>query len=142
MVYLVSKSLHIIGFVAWFAAMFYIWRLFVYHAEARSEDVRQTLATMERRLYRAILVPASVFTLVFGFVTLYIRWDALAATYWIWIKLALVGGLLVLQQMAAYYRNQLLQGVTYASSRRFRLLNEVPTLILIVIVLLAVLKPF
>ena len=142
MAYLICKSLHIIGFVAWFAAMFYIWRLFVYHAEAGSEEVRQTLATMERRLFRAILVPASIFTLVFGFITLYIRWDALAATYWIWIKLFLVGGLLVLQQMAAYYRNQFLQGVVYASSRRFRLLNEVPTLILIVVVLLAVLKPF
>jgi len=139
--YLTCKAVHIIFFVAWFAAMFYIWRLFVYHAETDSEEVRGTLEIMERKLYRIIMVPASVVTLVFGLATFAIRWDGLAPMAWIWIKLVLVGGLFVLQFMAGEYRRRLAEGASY-SGRLFRILNEVPTLLLVAIVLLAVFKPF
>ncbi|MCB1309217.1 MAG: CopD family protein, partial [Leptospiraceae bacterium] len=139
--YLWFKALHIIGVVAWFAAIFYIWRLFVYHAETDSDAVRETLATMERRLYRAIMVPASIFTLVFGILLLYVRWNPLGQTIWIWIKIALIIVLYYLQFLANYYRKQFLLGKTY-SSRRFRILNEVPTVILIIVVILAIRQPF
>lgn len=139
--YLSFKAVHIIAFVAWFAGMFYIWRLYVYHAETHSDEVRATLAVMERKLYHIILVPASVVTLVFGLATFAIRWQGLAGMAWIWIKLALVGGLFALQFLAGHYRKQLAAGVVYPG-KQFRILNEVPTLLLIAIVLLAVFKPF
>ena len=139
--YLAFRALHIIGFVAWFAGMFYIWRLFVYHAETESEEVKATLDVMAEKLHRIIMVPASLFTLVCGLGTLSFRPDLLTASYWIYVKLALVAALFVWQWLANSYRKRLLARETIPS-RRFRLYNELPTLILVVVVLLAVFKPF
>lgn len=139
--YLWAKALHIIGIVAWFAGIFYIWRLFVYHAEASSQEVKETLAIMERKLYKIIMTPAMYFSLFFGFFMLYLNWDYLAYTYWLWIKLLLVAGVIVIHFLSDYYRKQLLKGNNYPS-KLFRILNEVPTLLLIFIVILVVLKPF
>ncbi|MBL8021828.1 MAG: CopD family protein [Leptospirales bacterium] len=135
------KAIHIIGFTAWFAGIFYIWRLFVYHADTESQAVRDQLAIMERKLYKFIMRPAMVITLACGVGLFYLQWDVIARSYWIWIKVGLV--LLVLGNhfLSNYYRLQLARGVSY-KGRRFRFLNEVPTLLLICIVLLAVLKPF
>jgi putative membrane protein len=141
MLYLLFRALHIIGFVAWFAGMFYIWRLFVYHAESDSEAVKATLDTMAEKLYRIIMVPASIFTLACGLATLGYRPDLLTASYWIYVKLALVGGLFVWQWLANSYRKRLLAREVIPS-RKFRLYNELPTLILVAVVLLAVFKPF
>lgn len=139
--FLALKALHIVAFVAWFAGMFYIWRLFVYHAEATSPDVKRTLDVMAGKLYRIIMVPASIATLLFGFGLFAVRWNAHADHAWIWVKIALVGGLLVLQHLANSYRKRLAAGETF-NSKRFRALNEVPTLILLIVVGLAVFKPF
>lgn len=139
--YLWAKALHIIGIVAWFAGIFYIWRLFVYHAEASSKEVKDTLAIMERKLYKIIMTPAMYFSLAFGFFMLYLNWDYLAYTYWLWVKLFFVAGVVVLHFLSDYYRKQLLAGASYPS-KLFRILNEVPTLLLILIVILVVLKPF
>ena len=75
MMYLWFKVFHIVGFVAWFAGMFYIWRLFVYHAEATSIDVKTTLAVMERKLYNIIMTPAMLVTLFCGAVLFWIQWN-------------------------------------------------------------------
>lgn len=139
--YLWAKALHIIGIVAWFAGIFYIWRLFVYHAEASSKEVKDTLAIMERKLYKIIMTPAMYFSLGFGFLMLYLNWDYLSKTYWMWLKLFFVAGVVVIHFLSDYYRKQLLDGVQY-NSKRFRILNEVPTLLLIIIVILVVIKPF
>lgn len=141
MFYLLFRALHIIGFVAWFAGMFYIWRLFVYHAESDSEDVKATLDVMAEKLHRIIMVPASVFTLVCGLGTLSFRPDLLTTSYWIYVKLLLVAGLFGWQHLANRYRKRLLARENIPS-RRFRLMNEVPTLVLVAVVLLAVFKPF
>lgn len=140
-VYLLFRALHIIGFVAWFAGMFYIWRLFVYHAESDSEDVKRTLDMMAEKLHRIIMVPASLFTLVCGLGTLSFRPDLLTSSYWIYVKMALVAGLFVWQWLANSYRKRLLAREVIPS-RRFRMYNELPTLILVAVVLLAVFKPF
>ncbi len=140
MLYLTFKALHFVALIAWFAGMFYIWRLFVYHAETDSEHVRKTLAVMEHRLYRIIMVPASTATLLFGLATLS-QVPALMQSAWIWVKLAFVAGLFALQFLANHYRKRLGAGERF-DSKRFRILNEVPTLILIAVVLLAVFKPF
>jgi len=139
--FLIVKALHIISMVAWFAGLFYIWRLFVYHAETESEEVRKTLAVMERRLYKVIMTPAMIATIVFGLGLIHFQLDTLLSTYWFWVKLVLVTVLIGIHHMANMYRKKLLNGERF-DSKRFRILNEMPTLILIAVVFLAVLKPF
>lgn len=139
--YLWAKALHIIGIIAWFAGIFYIWRLFVYHSETNSQEVRDTLSVMERKLYKIIMQPAMVFSLFFGFLMFYLNWEYLSTAIWMWSKLGLVCGVLFVHFLSDWYRIQLLNGKTY-SSKRFRILNEVPTVLMIIIVILVVLKPF
>lgn len=140
--YLSLKALHIIGFVAWFAGMFYIWRLFVYHVEADAEATRATLDVMAEKLHRIIMVPASLFTLGCGLGMLALRLELLATMTWIYPKLLLVAGLFYWQHQANRYRKRLAAREHFTSSRIFRMYNEVPTLALLLIVLLAVFKPF
>lgn len=139
--YLWFKALHIISLIAWFAGIFYIWRLFVYHTEATSEEVKSTLAVMEKKLYFIIMRPAMFATLIFGFAMLYLQWNVFSTSVWIWLKIFLVFIVVGQHHMANYYRKKLLEGIVYRS-RRFRLLNEVPTLLMIFIVILVVFKPF
>jgi len=134
------KAFHIIGFTAWFAGIFYIWRLFVYHAETNSPDVRAQLAIMEYRLYKFIMRPAMVVTLLCGIGLFYIQWDAFARSFWIWAKIALVLIVLVNHFLSDYFRKKLAAGAIYRG-RIFRFINEVPTILLIGIVLLVVFKP-
>jgi protoporphyrinogen IX oxidase len=141
MLFLWIKAFHIIALVAWFAGIFYIWRLFVYHAESTSEDMRQTLIIMERRLYFAIMMPAMIVTLGLGFCLLYLSWESYHASGWIWTKIGLVFILLINHFMADYYRRKLLEGRRYRS-KIFRILNEMPTILLIAIVILVVIKPY
>jgi len=137
------KSLHIIGVVAWMAGLLYLPRLFVYHAEAPSRSDRaETFKIMERRLLRGIMLPAALAVVFFGVL--------LAATPgivdwhrgWIWAKLALVLGLGVFHMMLAGWHRQFVADRPPHSARFFRIVNEVPTLALIAIVVLVVVKPF
>lgn len=142
--YLWMKALHIISLVAWFAAMFYIWRLFVYHCENPHQEVKDQLNVMAEKLIRIIMTPAMVATLVFGFVLIYIQYGtsaSFARAGWLHVKLLLVTVLLYIHFLAYRFRSRLESGETFAS-KKFRILNEVPTLILIAVVILAVLKPF
>ena len=139
--YLWFKAIHIIFMVAWFAGMFYIWRLFVYHAETTSQEVRDQLAIMERKLYRIIMTPAMIITVAFGLALLYLRWTDLGRAGWMHTKLLLVAILIFWHFLAGHYKNRLAEGATFAS-RKFRIMNEIPTLLLIAIVILVVLQPF
>ncbi len=137
------KAFHIVAVVAWMAGLLYLPRLFVYHAEASpGSEIAQTLAVMERRLLRGIMSPALVLTIGFGV--------ALAATPglvdwqqgWIWVKLALVAGLAVFHHLLARWRREFAAGAVPHGARFFRLINEIPTVALIAIVILVVVKPF
>ncbi|MEQ8350134.1 MAG: protoporphyrinogen oxidase HemJ [Leptospiraceae bacterium] len=139
--YLWFKAIHLIFMVAWFAGMFYIWRLFVYHVETEHQSVRDQLAIMERKLYQIIMTPAMVITWVFGLAMVYLQWTAFAKAGWLHAKITLVLFLVFWHFLAGYYRKQLLAGRNYPS-RRFRLMNEVPTLVLIAVIILAVIRPF
>jgi putative membrane protein len=141
MLYLWFKVIHIVGFTAWFAGIFYIWRLFVYHSETESKEVKDTLSVMERKLYKIIMRPAMVVTLFFGFGMFYLNWDSYHKGIWIWLKIALVSIVLFTHFLADWYREQLLLGKTY-NSKKFRMLNELPTILLILIVILVIFKPF
>jgi putative membrane protein len=140
--YLVVKSLHIIFMVAWYAGLFYLPRLFVYHAMETNADTIARFKTMERKLYYGIMMPAMTLTLVFG-VTLWAGYGVGAGQTWMRVKLALVA-LLIAHHV---YLGRLLKD--FAADRNthghvfYRWLNEIPALpVLIGVVLLVVIKPW
>jgi protoporphyrinogen IX oxidase len=137
------KALHIISVIAWMAAMLYMPRLFVYHAAAAVGSVQsETFKVMERRLARAIMLPAMIATLIFG--------GLLATTPglvdwhqgWLHAKLTLVFGMLILQHLFGVWRRAFAEDRNRHSQRFYRMVNEVPTLLMIIIVILVVVKPF
>jgi putative membrane protein len=147
--YLLFKGLHVIGFVSWFAGLFYMVRLFIYHVEAldRPEPDRTILASqfqvMERRLWFAITVPAMVMTLVFGstLAVLYVRMsEGLSTQPWLHVKLTLVAVLVGYHLVCGKIRRQLAAGTCRWTSPRLRHWNEVATLLLVAIVMVAVFK--
>ena len=140
--YLVLKSLHLIFVVTWFAALFYLPRLFVYHTEASDETSRERFKVMERRLDRGILLPSSLLALVFGLALVYLNWSSYVETVWFWLKIVLVLALFGYQGMAGKFRKQLAADQLTRSSRFYRIFNELPVVVLIATVFLVVLKPF
>lgn len=143
--YLFLKALHIIGFVTWFAGIFYIVRLFVYHREAwdRNDEagkiLRKQYEVMEGRLYSIIQTPAMVMTLIGGIGMLIINPDWLQQP-WMHVKLTLVLGLIFYHFSNGRQLRMLKSDPTSFSSFGYRLYNEAPTLVLIAIVMLAVWK--
>jgi putative membrane protein len=140
------KALHIIAVIAWMAGMLYLPRLFVYHCAAETGSVQsETFKVMERRLLRAIVNPAMIATWVFG---LWLAWLGPDSRYgwfasgWLWAKIILVLGLSAVHGLLARWRKDFAQDRNRHSQKFYRIINEVPTLLMIVIVLLAVLKPF
>ena len=145
-VYLLFKSLHIIGFVAWFAGLFYLVRLFVYHKEAwedtdenKSLILRNQYHIMESRLFNIIQTPALFLTLLGGIGMLTIQ-SAWLSEPWMHLKLGLVSGLVFYHFRCGKIIKNLMYSSGKTSSFAFRLFNEVPTLMLIAIVMLAVWK--
>ena len=147
MTFLFLKSLHLIFMVAWFVGLFYLIRLFVYHVEAfdKPEQERQILTAqyqiMETRLFRIIMKPAMILTWVCGIALIYYRgMDWFKVNYWLHAKLLLVFLLSGYTEHAGKMISRLASGETVMSAHRMRLYNEVPTLFLVTIVLLAVYK--
>ena len=137
------KAGHIVSFVAWMAALFYLPRLFVYHVEvAKGSSEREELfQTMERRLLKAIMTPAMIATWLFGLgliATGVVDWSSL----WPWTKAAAVLGMTAFHGWCAKSRKALAAGSYTRSGRHYRMMNEVPTLLLIVIVVSVVVRPF
>ena len=138
------KAFHIFAVVTWFAGLFYLPRLLVYHAEATEQIVRERLKIMERRLLGMTRL-GSMMTVVFGVATLI--WFAHASDGyfrqgWLIVKLVLVGGLFWYQAVLARLVRDFANDSITRSSRWLRVFNEVPALFLIAIVLLVVVKPF
>lgn len=137
------KSLHIVAVVAWMAGLLYLPRLYVYHADVPTGSGRAAmLAVMERRLLRGIMLPAAVMTYGFGAILAGIPGVVDWQRGWIWAKLALVGFLTLFHLLLGRWRRDFATGRYPHSSRFFRVVNEIPTIVLIAIVLLVVLKPF
>lgn len=143
--YLFFKALHVIGFVSWFAGIFYLVRLFVYHREAWEEKepkasiLRQQYMVMERRLYHIIQSPAMLITLSGGVGMLILRPTWLSDP-WMQLKLGLVLVLIIYHFSCVRHMRKLERADQGLSSFGYRLYNELPTLLLIAIVLLAVWK--
>ena len=136
--YLLFKALHIVAFVAWFAGLFYLPRLFVYHVDAPAAAYPM-LCTMERKLYAYIMVPAMLAVLVFGLLT---AWKApyVWSEGWFHLKLTLVAALVGYHHYLGALRRRFAAGRNVRSAKFYRVLNEVPTLGLIIVVFLAVFK--
>jgi putative membrane protein len=141
MLYLWIKSLHIISVIAWMAGMLYLPRLFVYHCEAEPGSKQsETFKVMERRLLRAIINPAMIATWVFG---LWLVWlGGFEKAPWMHAKFALVVILSGIHGWFVRLWRAFDQNRNVHSQRFYRIINEVPTVLMILIVLLVVLKPF
>jgi putative membrane protein len=139
--YLWLKALHVIAVIAWMAGMLYLPRLFVYHCEAEiGSKQSETFKVMERRLLRAIINPAMVATWVLG---LWLAWDAgLFRSGWLHAKLTLVLGMSALHGVFVRYVRDFAADRNRHTQRFYRIINEVPTLLMIGIVILVVVKPF
>jgi len=141
--YLWLKALHVIAVIAWMAGLLYLPRLFVYHADAAPEsEAAKTFAIMERRLLRRIVNPAAIAVWLFGILLLLAAPPELIRAGWLQVKLTLVVALTVLHHFYARWRKDLERGTNKHSSRFYRILNEVPALLVIFIVILVVVKPF
>lgn len=136
------KAAHIIAAVCWFAGLFYLPRLFIYHAGADDPVGRDRFVVMESKLYRIIMNPAMMATLLFGFWALLLAWSAHGASLWLWLKVALVLALVGYHHYCRKIMRQLAGGESSHGERFLRLFNEAPTLALVLIVVLAVVRPF
>jgi putative membrane protein len=135
------KALHVIAVIAWMAGIFYLPRLFVYHAvSAPGSEKSETFKVMERRLLRAIMNPAMIATWVFGLLVAFAGdwWSA----PWLHAKLVLVLAMTGFHGWLARCRRDFEQDRNRYSQRTYRIANELPTLLMILIVVLVVVKPF
>ena len=134
-------ALHIISVISWMAGLLYLPRLFVYHVDAEPGSVQsETFKTMERRLMRAIMTPAMIASWIFG-IWLAVLADA-TADLWFHTKLILVFALTISHMAMARWRRAFAMDNNQHSAKFFRIINEVPTLLMIAIVILVVVKPF
>ncbi|MFA7554430.1 MAG: CopD family protein [Spongiibacteraceae bacterium] len=135
------KSFHIIAIICWFVGIFYLPRLFVYHAMATDSATRNHLKVMERKLYRFIS-PFAVLSVVFGLWLTSYNWDYYWHSSWFVIKLSFVALLIIYHLTCGHFVNQLQQDRCNFNHIFFRWFNEAPVLALFAIVILVVVKPF
>lgn len=139
--YLSVKIFHILAVISWMAALFYLPRLFVYHSEHfENKGFTDVIKIQERKLFNGIAQPAMIITLFSGIALLMIQPEIFKSGMWIHIKLLFVIFLLVYHFSCLYYLKKLKQDIKVASGKFFRFYNEVPTIILIVIVVCVVLQ--
>jgi len=136
------KSLHIISVMAWMAGMLYLPRLFVYHCDAPpGSDKSETFKIMERRLLRAIINPAMIASFLFGILLLLTPGIVDWAAWWVYVKLALVLAMTAVHGFFARWRKDFEFDRNTRPAKFYRIANEAPTLLMIVIVILVVVKP-
>ena len=137
------KAIHILAVISWMAGLFYLPRLFVYHAENIGKpELTTVFGVMEGRLLKAIMRPAAAVTLVIGLALIHLgSWDR-PMPVWLMLKLVLVVGMLVFHGLLEMHARRFRDGRETRPGRYFRIINEIPTLLLIGIVVLVVVKPF
>jgi protoporphyrinogen IX oxidase len=139
--YLWVKAWHVIAVIAWYAGLFYIFRLYVYHVQQRAlPDVTATLVVMERRLLRAIMAPAAIVSVALG-AWMIVAQPALLRAGWMHAKLGAVVALLMYHALAIWVYRAFAAGRYVLSEKSCRVINEVPTLLLFVIVIGVIVRP-
>lgn len=137
------KAFHLISVVTWFSAMFYLPRLFVYHAMCDDEAGNARFKIMERKLYRGIMTPSAILTLVFGgWLLSFYSLEQIAAMHWLHAKLSLVLLLFAYHGVCGRMLKQFAVDKNQRSHIFYRWFNEFPVLLLIAVIILAVVKPF
>ena len=140
--YLLFKSLHLIAVVSWMAGLLYLPRIFVYHVENKDKKIiTDVFEVMERRLFIYIMRPAMVLTWIFGLILVYLYGIEIFSQLWMQIKIVLVVLLSVYNDYLGKCLKALKNSTNTKSAKFFRVINEIPTLILIIVVFLAIFKP-
>jgi len=139
--YLLFKSLHLIATISWMAGLLYLPRIFVYHSEASHESQKQVFKTMERKLYNYIMMPAMVLSWLFGVLLIHSLGFNIFLELWMQIKIISVSILTYYHFKLGRYLQDFAIGNNSKSSKFYRIINEVPTIILIVVVFIVVFKP-
>ena len=140
--YLLFKSLHLIAVVSWMAGLLYLPRIFVYHVENKEKkEATDIFEVMEKRLFFYIMRPAMIFTWIFGLILIYLNGIEIFFQLWMQIKLVLVILLSAYNDYLGRCLVSLKNNSNSRSSKFFRIINEIPTIMLIFIVFLAIFKP-
>lgn len=134
------KAFHIMAVICWFAAIFYLPRLFVYHAMAEDEISKERFKVMERKLYRGIGTPSMIATILLGAWLVSLHWSYYSGSTWFWIKMVLVVLLIGYHHVCGAYIKKFARDEVIKSHVFFRWFNEFPVFLLIPIVLLVVLR--
>ena len=139
--YLLFKSLHLIAVISWMAGLLYLPRIFVYHSEASHNSQKKIFKIMEKKLYNYIMMPAMLLSWLFGILLIHSLGFTIFMELWMQIKIILVLILTYYHFLLGKYLGDFAIEDNLKSSRFFRILNEVPTIILIVVVFVVVFKP-
>ena len=139
--YLFFKALHLIAIISWMAGLLYLPRIFVYHAETKNDDVKNTFKIMERRLFVYIMNPAMILSWLFGLILIHSIGIQSFSEFWLIAKIVLVILLTFYHFFLFNCLNTFSLDRNEHSSKFFRVINEVPTVLLIVIIFLVVFKP-
>jgi|TARA_B100000953_G_scaffold36099_1_gene28231 putative membrane protein len=140
--YLLFKSLHLIAVISWMAGLLYLPRIFVYHVEnSEKKEATDIFETMERRLYFYIMRPAMITAWLFGIILIYINGLDIFSQLWMYTKLALVIFLTIYHEYLGTCLKSLKLKTNTKTSKFFRIINEVPTIILILIIFIVIFKP-
>ena len=141
-IYLLFKSLHLIAVISWMVGLLYLPRIFVYHVEnSEKEEATEIFEIMERRLYLYIMRPAMITTWLFGIILIYINGLDVFSELWMHIKLSLVIILTIYHEYLGICLKSLKLKNNTKTSKFFRIINEVPTIILILIIFIVIFKP-
>lgn len=140
MLYLWVKAAHVFAIIAWMAGLFYLPRLFIYHTQTTDSEGRTRFTTMEQKLYRLIMRPSMIASLVLGFWMLHLQ-PVWVKSGWFWVKFAVVIALLGYHHYCGAMIKRFADG-NPQTERWFRVFNEVPAVALIVIVIMVIVKPF
>lgn len=135
------KALHIISMVCWFAGLFYLPRIFVYHASTQDPRTSETFKVMEHKLFYYIMNPSAICTAIFGFWMIFLDYDNYSHMMWLHIKLILVLVLVVFHAFCWKYLIDFKNDRNKHDHKFYRYFNEVPSIILIIVILLTILKP-
>ena len=139
--YLLYKSLHLIAVISWMAGLLYLPRIFVYHSEASHDSQKKIFKVMERKLYNYIMMPAMLLSWLFGVLLIHNIGFAVLAELWMQIKTISVIILTYYHFLLGKYLNDFAINDNKKTSKYYRIINEVPTIVLIVVVFVVVFKP-
>ena len=139
--YLLYKSLHLIAVISWLAGLLYLPRIFVYHSEADHESQKRVFKTMERKLYNYIMMPAMLLSWLFGILLIQSLGHSIFLELWMQIKAIAVVILTYYHFTLGKYLRNFAQDNNNKTSKFFRIYNEIPTIILIVVIFVVVFKP-